>query len=158
MANFRIEFRDVNAQPDCYVVRVAIEILEIYPSIEDAAFLVQLSLHTNLTALIVKDAGEVLDEPASLIELCHDCRFVHTRRRREVDIVGESRVGKIRFPETIAAFKNQYILEGCRGIDSEQKPAKHIIPLNIGNVNAEFQSFRFYFITGDHLQVTSSRR
>src|SRR5258708_36183989 len=105
-----VEFRDINAQPDCNVVRVAIEILEIYASVKDSAFLVELSLHANLAAFIVEDnAGLVLDEPAGFVELCHDVRFVHTCRRREVDIVGESRVGEIRFPETIAAFKNQSI-------------------------------------------------
>ena len=118
-----VKFRDVNAQPNCNVVRVAIKIFEIYPSIEDAAFFVELSLHSNLTAFIGKDdASLVLDEPAGSIEFRHAGLFGHPGRRREIDIMGESRIWKIRFPETIAAFKNQYILENCRGVDSEEKP------------------------------------
>ena len=103
-----VEFRNINTQPDCNVIRVAIEILEIYASIEDSAFLVELPLHTNLTAFIVKnDAGLVLNEPAGFIELRDDGRFVHARGGREVNIVGKSRIGEIRFSEAIAAFKNQ---------------------------------------------------
>ena len=112
-----VEFRDVNAQPDGDVTRVAIEILKVHPGIEYAPFVVQLTLYAYMTAVVIKnDTGLILDEPTGFIELCHSGCFIHTRHGGEVDVLGESGIQKICFPETIAALEDQYLLKGCRAV------------------------------------------
>lgn len=102
-----VEFRDVDTQADGDVIRVAIEVLKVHARIEHAPFLVQLTLYAYLAAVVIeKDAGLVLNEPASLIEFRHDIRFVNTRRRGEVDVVGESGILEICFPEAVASFED----------------------------------------------------
>lgn len=148
-----VEFRDVDTQPYGDVIRVAIEVFEIHANIEHAPFLVQLPLYTYLTSVVVEDhTCLVLDEPAGLIEFSNNERFVHACCRGKVDVMGKSGIREVRLPETITSFEDQEIFKGCRGVDSHKKPAKDVVPLNVGYMDAEFQSFRFYFIAGDHFR------
>ncbi len=82
-----VELRDVNAEANRYVIRVAVEILEIHAGIEYTAFVIKLPLDPDLGPFEVEDdSGLILDELACKVELSNYEFFIDCRLRREVQV------------------------------------------------------------------------
>jgi hypothetical protein len=77
------------------VIRIAIEILEVDTSIENASPLIELTLHSDLaTDQIKNNAGVIAYKSTGAVELGDNKFFIHSCFRGKIEIAGESCVWK----------------------------------------------------------------
>src|SRR6266568_7632573 len=88
-----IKLRNVDTQPNCDVIRIAIEILEVDTRIENASALIELALHSDLATIQIKNnAGMVAYKSTGTVELGDNKFFIHGCLRGKIEIAGESGV------------------------------------------------------------------
>jgi hypothetical protein len=57
---------------------------------------------------------------------------------------------EVSLTEAVSALQHEHVLQWARPINAREEPPKNVIALYVRGVEAEFRSFCFNFIFGDH--------